>query len=119
MADIVWDNSTLEVQAKYPDLVNLVWQQIHKDFNLEALEFYDCNVSSLEDIYYALYPEITHLIKSNTSGLMRLLYRIDVSEKSVQKQMDLMPYDTGQAITILIVQREIKKIILRKQYGGK
>lgn len=118
MGKLVWQEHNHEVLGKYPDLIELVWQQLQKDFSLEALPFKDIQVFTLDDVFNAVYPQVEQYIKLDFNSLMRLLYRIDVSEKSVQKQMDITPDDTALAISTLIVKREIQKVVLRKQFSS-
>ena len=115
---IIWQDEYQDALEKYDDLVSLVWKQIHKDFYMEAIDLNDAEIVLLNDIYDALYPQIIHLIQFDFNAVMRLLYRIDISEQKVKRQMDLMPDDTARAICILIIKREIQKIILRKQYSS-
>jgi len=116
--ELFWQNTNKEIIQQYPDIVELVWQQVLKDFSMEALPIEDTPIVTLDDVFNAVYPHVTHYIKNDFSSLMRLLYRIDISEKSVQRQMDLMPDDTALAISTLIVKREIQKVVLRKQYSA-
>ncbi len=117
MSAVYWQESNQELLVKYPDLTDQVWRQVQKDFSLEAMEISDSEVATLDEIYTNVYPEVMNFIKFDFNALMRLLYRIDISESSVKKQMDLMPDDTAQAISNLIVKREIQKVVLRKQFS--
>lgn len=117
MNELNWQNNNHEVLTQYPDLVSLVWAQIQKDFSLEAMVISEGQVSSLDEIFEQVYPEVAKFIKYDFNALMRLLYRIDINELSVKKQMDLMPDDTANAISTLIVKREIQKVVLRKQFS--
>ena len=117
MLSLDWQENNQEVLRTYPDLVDSVWVQLHKDFSLEAMEITESKVNTLDDVFAATYPVIERLIKNDFNSLMRLLYRIDISESSVRKQMDLMPDDTANAISTLIVKREIQKVVLRKQFS--
>tara|TARA_R110002050_G_scaffold149463_1_gene276060 strand:+ start:107340 stop:107702 length:363 start_codon:yes stop_codon:yes gene_type:complete len=118
MKALQWQKSNQELVVKYPDLTQKVWAQVIKDFSLEAMEINEIEVTTLDEIYNQVYPEVTRFIKFDFNALMRLLYRIDISELAVKKQMDLMPDDTAQAISSLIVKREIQKVVLRKQFSA-
>ncbi len=115
---IVWQDEYEGVLEKYADLVGLVWRQVQKDFSMEAIELKEAEISTLNDVFLALEPQITRLIQLNFNDVMRLLYRIDISEEKVRKQMDIMPDDASRAMTILILRREIEKVVLRKQYSA-
>ena len=114
----LWQDSHQEWIEKYSDLVPLVWAQVQKDFAMEALELKPVEVATLDQIYAVIYPEVVKHIQYDFNAIMRLLYRIDISENKVKKQMDLMPDDTAAAISTLIVKREIQKVVLRKQYSS-
>ncbi len=114
----LWQDSHREWIEKYSDLVPLVWAQVQKDFWMEALDLQEASVNTLDEIYAILYPVLIKYIHSDFNAVMRLLYRIDISEIKVKKQMDLMPDDTAQALCTLIVKREIQKVILRKQFSS-
>ena len=117
MSTVYWQESNQELVSQYPDLTQLVWLQVQKDFSMEAMEISNSKVSTLDEIYNHVYPQVESFIKHDFNSLMRLLYRIDISENAVKKQMDLMPDDTAQALSTLIVKREIQKVVLRKQYS--
>jgi hypothetical protein len=118
MNKLVWHSEYAQLLKQYPDLTELVWKQIQKDFAMEVLPLPEKEVTTLDEAYAVIYPEVKHFIEFQFASLMRLLYRIDISETTVRKQMDVMPYDTAQAICTLILQREIQKVILRKQYSS-
>lgn len=113
----LWQESHREWVEKYSDLVPMVWAQVQKDFAMEAIALETSTVNNLDDIYAILYPEITKHIQGDFNAVMRLLYRIDISELKVKKQMDILPDDTPAALCTLIIKREIQKVILRKQYS--
>ena len=112
----IWQNIHQETIVKYPDLISLVWAQVQKDFATEALDIRSDKVDTLDAIYRVIYPEITKHIQFDFNAVMRLLYRIDISEGKVKRQMDLTPDDTAKAISTLIINREIQKVVLRKQF---
>ena len=114
----LWQDSQKEFVEKYPDLTERVWAQAQKDFAMEALDLENRHVTTLDEIYAIIYPEITRYIQQDFNAIMRLLYRIDISELKVKKQMDLMPDDTAAALSTLILKREIQKVVLRKQYSS-
>lgn len=114
----LWQESHQELVEQYPDLIDLVWVQVQKDFSMEALDLEPAQIATLDAIYDIIYLEITKYIQQDFNAVMRLLYRIDISENKVQKQMALMPDDTAAALSTLIVKREIQKVVLRKQFSS-
>ena len=85
----IWQNIHQETIVKYPDLISLVWAQVQKDFATEALDIRSDKVDTLDAIYRVIYPEITKHIQFDFNAVMRLLYRIDISEGKVKRQMEL------------------------------
>ncbi|MFP5040528.1 hypothetical protein [Parasediminibacterium sp. JCM 36343] len=72
---------------------------------------------SLEDLQHALAIYINQLIVSNFEKLVFLLYRIDISEKSIQQLLQQATTATaGETIAKAIIERQLQKIELRKKY---
>lgn len=117
MGELSWSQENQKWIVQYPDFLDLVRQQIQKDFGLEGFQMEFEGSDDLEDVYHKLYDQITRFVQQDFNGLMRLLYRIDISEHKVQRQMDLIQDDTARAISELIIKREIQKVILRKQFS--
>lgn len=60
--------------------------------------------------------EINQMILTNFESLVQLLYRIDVSEMKLKSILKEQPNeDAGKIIAHLIVERQMQKIILKKQ----
>ncbi len=118
MNELSWIQENQKWIIQYPDFLDLVRQQIQKDFGLEGFQLEFDVPDDLGNIYVKLHDRITQFVQQDFNGLMRLLYRIDISETKVQKQMDLIPDDTARAISELIIKREIQKVILRKQFSA-
>ncbi|MBL0309991.1 MAG: hypothetical protein IPP77_10015 [Bacteroidetes bacterium] len=67
-----------------------------------------------------LIRRVEELAEKDMEKLMWILYRIDVSEKRLHDTMQKTPADKfGSTIADLIIERQIKKIETRKQFGGK
>jgi hypothetical protein len=67
-----------------------------------------------------LIRRIEELAEKDMEKLMWILYRIDVSEKKLHETMQQTPPDKfGSTIADLIIERQLKKIETRKQFGGK
>jgi len=65
-----------------------------------------------------LAEKINALIRDDFSGLVQLLYRIDVDEIRLRQVLqDNKEEDAGKIIARLIIGRLIKKIEARKQFG--
>jgi hypothetical protein len=117
MNNFSWVDENQKWITQYPDFIQLVGKQIHKDFSLEGLNIEYDVFDDLNRMYQKVYVQVTHFVQNDFNALMRLLYRIDISEEKVQRQMDLIPDDTARAISELILKREIQKVVLRKQFS--
>lgn len=117
MSELSWIQENQKWIIQYPDFLDLVREQIKKDFLLGGFEIEFDSTGDLQGIYFKLYDQITRFVQHDFNALIRLLYRIDISESRVQKQMDLIPDDTARAISELIINREIQKVILRRQFS--
>jgi hypothetical protein len=69
-----------------------------------------------QNIFTELAAEINHLILHDFQKLVHLLYRIDVSESKLTSLLKDYPgEDAGRMIAALIIERQIQKVISRKQ----
>jgi hypothetical protein len=69
-----------------------------------------------DDFLCQLSAEINQMILTNFESLVQLLYRIDVSEMKLKSILKEQPNeDAGKIIAHLIVERQMQKIILKKQ----
>lgn len=105
-------------QVAVPNFYKLVWQQVCKDFRLEAIEIglsADENPLSLDEIYRLLYPKVKQLIEQHFTLVSQLLYRMAISEERISNQLDLSPNDSAHAITYTMVCREAEKVLWRTQ----
>ena len=69
-----------------------------------------------QTIFNELAEEINHLILNDFQKLVHLLYRIDVSESKLTSMLkEHHGEDAGKMIAALIIERQIQKVISRKQ----
>ena len=62
---------------------------------------------------------INDLINHDFGKLIRILYRIDVSEKKIKEMLASSLTDAGVLIADMIIERQMQKIRTRSQCGGK
>ena len=63
---------------------------------------------------------INDMILRDFTGLMNLLYRLDVSETKIRKLLDDMQNeDAGKIIAAVIIERQLQKIKSRQQFKQK
>lgn len=85
-------------------------QELSQDFNISKTD-------TEQDLLLELAAQINHLIHTDFSRLVTILYRIDISENtlrtSLQQQSDT---DAGLLIARLILERQLQKQQLRAQF---
>lgn len=63
---------------------------------------------------------INELINKDFDALVRLLYRIDVSEKKIRVVLDQnMETDSASILADLIIERQLQKIESRKRFSNR
>jgi hypothetical protein len=74
--------------------------------------------SNLEALHYKLARVILHLLQSDLSRLLHILYRVDVNEQSVKEAMIADdPEIIAERISKLVIKRELQKAELRQRYS--
>ena len=75
------------------------------------------NGSSREEMLSKLSANINLLINTNFDRLISLLYRLDISEQRLKKELEENPgNDAGDIIAGMIVERELQKLQSRKSF---
>jgi len=90
-------------------------RQIEKDFGSAGLELQLSPQSEwhFENLRAALLPHIEALMRESFEQLLNLLYRIDLPEQRIAQAAD-GEEPLGQAITSLVIQRELMKVLVRE-----
>ena len=94
-------------------------EQIQKDFNLFGLsiKFSGNPDNAYNELLYQISPFISDMLDRNYSGLLSLLYRIDVKESKVAELANSANFGSlSEAIADLILRRELQKIVIRKHF---
>ena len=93
--------------------------QIQKDFDLVGLTiaFSGNEANAFNELLYQLSPIIDNLLDRNYNGLLNLLYRIDIPENKVAQLSVQNDFQSlAEALSDLIIRRELQKIVIRKHY---
>jgi len=100
--------------------LNKVLLQIKRDFDMAACPFEIANqeIEELDELHRIVDNALEPLLKENGSRLKNLLYRIDVSELSIYKEM-AANQDLQLALLLRskIIERELLKILIREKYS--
>jgi len=92
-------------------------QQLMKDFELSGLSFELKPIITASDLLEKLQQQIKQLIHYNFDAYLQLLYRVDIPEKMMQSNELQDSDEMAIRTTFLILQREWKKVYLRKKYS--
>ena len=94
--------------------------QINRDFEMAGCDFElpKNEIEELEELQNVLAVNLEPLMKENGPRLKNLLYRIDVSEKSIYKEMsENTDLQLGMLLRNKIIERELLKILIREKYS--
>lgn len=103
------------------ELFELFKQQLKKDFSECGCEsdFIDSLPSDFNEIKSILSSEIKQNEKRSTFNLQQLLYRIDINEKRLSKELKTQAKeDYLMVISELIIKRILQKIVIKKYYSS-
>lgn len=108
----------LSVYYSRPEIIRATAEQIAKDFEIfgEKIEFSGNAGTAYEELKSQILPVVTRMMRQNSGKFLSLLYRIDVSEKTVKELSGESPEKFEEIVTELIIERELKKVIIRKYY---
>ena len=91
-------------------------KQIQKDFDMHGIELHFTGevADAYRQMMQQLTPQLTHLLASERSKLQSVLYRVDLSERSLQKAIQNTPDKTlPEVMAHEIIVRELKKVLTR------
>ena len=101
--------------------LNKVLQQIRRDFDMAACPFEspDGEIEELDELQQLLELALDPLMKENSSRLKNLLYRIDVSEKTIYNEMAVNPdLKLDELLNSRIIERELMKVLTREKFSA-
>ncbi|HEY8896398.1 MAG TPA: hypothetical protein VIM79_16340 [Niastella sp.] len=88
----------------------LVQQELAKDFSI-------CTTNSKQKLLQELAVAINHLIQTDFAQLINILYRIDISERTLKETLQQhVNEDAGMLIARLIIERQLQKQKVRAQF---
>jgi hypothetical protein len=95
--------------------------QIEKDFESSGIRLtVSKQNTSFEELVHTLSPEIKQLMDKNYQGFLNLLYRIDIPEVKLKKEIALKKeMRMEEVVAELIIKRELQKVVIREFYKNK
>lgn len=98
-------------------MVELMRKQLEKDFYGATFQEVVFDGTTVEDLVMQVHQEIQRIVTTDASKFSNLLYRIDVSEASVDALKGLPIEEYWEQITFLILKREWQKVWIRNTLG--
>ncbi|WP_205508357.1 hypothetical protein [Longitalea arenae] len=90
--------------------IPFIQDQLSGDFNLPL-------TNDKQQLTDALSAAVNQLIQTDFARLINILYRIDISEKTLKETLERQAgQDAGQLIAGLIIERQLQKLKLRAQF---
>ena len=92
--------------------------QLEKDFLMIGVNFdIQKPVADYKTLFSFTYNLVNSLNEKEPKQILNLLYRIDLSEEMVQKQMQETALSFTEMLSELIVKRELYKVVLREKFS--
>lgn len=103
-----------------PELFEKFKAQLYKDFELAGLADYAPKLSSniLNDVYDEVLNSVLLIERKDSTSLMTLLYRIDISQQQLKTASQTSPNNLKQVMAELIIKRILQKVILKEKYSS-
>lgn len=102
------------------EIVRKTALQVAKDFATFGFDitFPDNLLMAYDELFDQLAPVIRDLIEIQSGKLYALLYTIDLSEAAIRKgTAEMGDMDLSDAVTHLILERELKKVLTREYFS--
>ncbi len=108
----------LSTYRKQIEIIRDTAAQIIKDFEIagEEISFSGNAETAYIELKSQIFPIVEKLLQSNFQKFLFLLYKIDVSENAIKKISSENKKKFAENVCELILERELKKVIIRKFY---
>lgn len=103
-----------------PELFAKFKAQMYKDFELSGLSDYapKLTTNNLNEVYDEVLNSILLIERKDSTSLMTLLYRIDITEQQLKKASQTSSNNLKQVMAELIIKRILQKVILKEKYSS-
>ncbi|MCF8371016.1 MAG: hypothetical protein K9H64_05290 [Bacteroidales bacterium] len=112
----------LQSEFRRADLIHQTAQQIQKDFAEFGMEvtFSGKLETAYDELLDQMHTHLKHMIAHEYHKLFNFFYRIDLNEKTiVRTELEFPEYSKAEVLCHLIIQREIKKVLIRNYFKEK
>jgi len=113
------DLITVNDKIQSNQFLNETSNQLEKDFLSIGVNF---DIDKPVQDYKQLFSFTSHLVNAlneqDPKRIINLLYRIDLSEETVQTEMEISILTFSELLAELIVKRELQKVIIKNYYSN-
>ncbi len=106
----------IQNQISHPELYEMFVNQLKKDFENSAIDitFIDDFIQDYQFIHASITKKLKDILKSSTSKLNELLYRIDISEGQIKILSQKKPQMSFEELLAeLIMKRILQKVVIK------
>lgn len=96
-------------------------KQIEKDFEGSGIQFHSEGMAVTFDLLARqLKEKVSMLMSRNYESFLNLLYRIDLSETRLKRELRDQPEkEAALVIAEMIIKRELQKVVIRQYYRNR
>jgi len=106
LVSAAWKNFD-QMDKEDPEIIYQLSQSLEIDLPLEK---------SSEELKNILAEYLNDLINHDFNKLLRLLYKIDVSEKALKEKLNQQNLNGGMIVAEMIIERQLQKIKTKEQF---
>lgn len=113
-------HKSLEIINQNNWLIQEILDQLEKDFGYPEIFDTPDYFKNLEDIFKSISVEVARMMKANPDAFYALLYKIDLNENKLKREMESGKYTTLEEVSSeLVLERVIQKVITRNVFSKK
>lgn len=119
MTNLPLRNEDIEKYKQEEEIIRLTAEQVIKDFGLFGIEISFSGIShyAYDELFDQLETVILELLQTDYRKLVSLLYHIDLNEAAINEAViDQSIVAKAEIYAEKILEREFKKILIRKFY---
>lgn len=110
------DFTEIDLHDATAEVLEKVKAQIEKDLALCGFQYSFQTAADLPALVPELSTKMAELKQRNSSDIMKIIYRVDLTEKQYRKVVE-MPGEWCDNMAKAIVLREFQKIVIRKKFS--
>lgn len=117
--DLAKSNSN-RIYFEDKDYLRKTLEQIQRDFNMSGVNFDDPITlpETYNELFSLVLDSIAVLLRNSDDQLKNLLYRIDISEISIQKRlMNTLNSEIDTVISNMVIERCLLKVLTREKFS--